>query len=193
LNLIHMWGDSYCGDDQVSDTPPQSTYSVGCPSGMRQSCNNGPNGTMYMNYMDFADDACMQLFTTGQKNRMRSLFADGGPRASLLYSKGLSTPWSTEAGTTDEDEDVPQKVPVPKVSDKASIYPNPAINEMIVKVDASWIGNELQLSNINGVIVQRISITNREQKIHLNTLLKGIYFLRGRNGEQVINEKIVKL
>jgi hypothetical protein len=191
LGLIHIWGDTYCGDDLVSDTPPQSIYTVGCPSGTRQSCNNDPNGTMFMNYMDFADDACMQLFTTGQKNRMRSLFADGGPRASLLYSKGLSVPWSTEVSTPDQHE--PQKVPVPVVSDSARIYPNPVFDELVVKTDASWIGNELQLLNMNGIVVQRITINSIEQKIRLGTLLKGIYFLRGRNGVQVINEKIVKL
>ncbi|WP_066402043.1 M43 family zinc metalloprotease [Flavisolibacter tropicus] len=193
LGLIHMWGDKYCGDDLVSDTPPQSTYTVGCPSGMRQSCNNGVNGTMYMNFMDYADDACMQMFTTGQKNRMRSLFGDGGERASLLYSKGLSIPWSSEVSTPYEEEDVPQKVPVPVLSDKANIYPNPAISEIVVSLDASWVGSELQLVNVNGVVIQRVSITNKEQKMHLGNLQKGIYFLRSRNSGQMINEKIVKL
>jgi hypothetical protein len=190
LGLIHMWGDAYCGDDLVSDTPPQSIYTVGCPSGMRFSCNNGPNGTMYMNYMDFADDACMQLFTHGQKERMRSLFADGGVRAPLLSSKGLNAPWSNEPPDPEEE---PVIEPAPIVPAAAKVYPNPVFNELVLKTDPIWIGSQLQLLNMTGVVIQRILINSTEQKLLLGTLPKGVYFLKGQNGEYVINEKIVKL
>ena len=79
LNLKHIWGDADCGDDLVDDTPKQSIYTVGCPSNIRISCGNGPNGNMYMNYMDFTDDGCMNMFTQGQKARMMAMFAAGDP------------------------------------------------------------------------------------------------------------------
>ncbi|MBS1601604.1 MAG: zinc metalloprotease, partial [Bacteroidetes bacterium] len=44
LNLIHVWGDSPCGDDQVGDTPPQQQATYGDPSGIVISCNNAPYG-----------------------------------------------------------------------------------------------------------------------------------------------------
>lgn len=98
LNLQHLWGDGTCGSDQVDDTPPQKTFNQGCPGfpKLNNSCGNGDaNGEMFINFMDFTDDACMVMFTKGQVSRMRSLFFPGGARAALLQSKGLGTPWNT--------------------------------------------------------------------------------------------------
>ncbi len=91
LNCYHIWGDdgsSCSGSDQVSDTPNQADEHYGCPSFPQVSCSNGPNGDMFMNYMDYTDDACMNIFTTGQKNRMQSLFSAGGARVALASSPG---------------------------------------------------------------------------------------------------------
>ncbi len=95
LNLYHIWGDdgtSCTGSDQVSDTPNQADENYGCPSFPAISCSNGPNGDMFMNYMDYTDDVCMNLFTTAQATRMNALFASGGLRYSLLSSNGCGTP-----------------------------------------------------------------------------------------------------
>lgn len=96
LNLYHIWGDDGTGcngSDQVSDTPNQADETYGCPlPTVRISCTNGPNGDMYSNYMDYTDDGCMNLFTTGQKSRMQALFGTGGSRVSLLTSDGCVPP-----------------------------------------------------------------------------------------------------
>ena len=92
LNLRHIWGDANCGNDQVSDTPTQQTSNYGCPTYPKVTCSNGPNGDMFMNYMDYTDDACMYMFSTGQKTRMQALFASGGSRVSLATSDGCTAP-----------------------------------------------------------------------------------------------------
>ena len=92
LNLRHIWGDANCGNDQVSDTPTQQAANTGCPQFPRVTCGNGANGDMFMNYMDYTNDACMFMFTTGQKTRMQALFATGGSRAGLLSSIGCVAP-----------------------------------------------------------------------------------------------------
>jgi len=84
LNLRHIWGDAACGDDLVADTPTQQTSNFGCPAFPNRTCGNTTNGDMFMNYMDYSDDNCMNVFTNGQRNRGRALFAVGGARATFI-------------------------------------------------------------------------------------------------------------
>jgi hypothetical protein len=97
LNLYHIWGDANCGNDYVSDTPVHYTSNTGCPSHPKSNVC-GTSAEMHMNYMDYTDDACMYMFTSGQKNRMHSLFVSGGVRESLKSSNGCSG--STSGGST---------------------------------------------------------------------------------------------
>jgi hypothetical protein len=94
LNLRHIWGDGGCSvDDLVFDTPlagaPNYTSSP-CTFPGANSCNSGTGDLpdMFQNYMDYSDDGCMNLFTQGQSDRMRTLFGPGGARAALLNSVG---------------------------------------------------------------------------------------------------------
>jgi hypothetical protein len=95
LNLFHIWGDdgtACTGSDLVGDTPNQADENYGCPTFPQVSCSNGTNGDMFMNYMDYTNDACMYMFTTGQKTRVSALFAAGGSRVSLATSTGCNAP-----------------------------------------------------------------------------------------------------
>ena len=92
LGLIHVWGDADCGNDYCADTPTQQTGNYNCPSFPHVTCANGPSGDMFMNYMDYVDDACMQLFSSNQKDRMQAVFAVNTPRRGvLLTSPALCT------------------------------------------------------------------------------------------------------
>ena len=49
-------------------TPPTKARSTtASPLSRRCRCSNGPNGDMFMNYMDYVDDNAMFMFSTGQK------------------------------------------------------------------------------------------------------------------------------
>jgi hypothetical protein len=74
LNLRHIWGDTEdcSGTDHVADTPNSATPNFGTPAWPVVTCNNGPNGDMFMNFMDYTDDAAMFMFTTQQVLRMRT-------------------------------------------------------------------------------------------------------------------------
>jgi hypothetical protein len=83
LNLYHIWGDQTCGTDLVGDTPTHNTYNFGCPAFPHRSTCSGTPVEMTMNYMDYTDDACMYMFTAGQKSRALATFGPGGPRATF--------------------------------------------------------------------------------------------------------------
>lgn len=70
FNLRHIWGDRTCGTDYVDDTPQHDIYNFGCPGeGHTSLCSSHPL-EQWMNYMDYTDDACMYMFSGGQKLRM---------------------------------------------------------------------------------------------------------------------------
>ena len=89
LNLNHIWGDDgtgCSGTDNVADTPNQAGSNIGTPTFPHVSCSNGPNGDMFMNYMDYVDDPAMFMFTTGQVARMQACL--DGPRSTIGIAAG---------------------------------------------------------------------------------------------------------
>ena len=183
LGLKHIWGDTYCGDDGVEDTPSQSTYTIGCPTGIRTSCGN--NGNMYMNYMDFADDACMNLFTTGQKLRMRSLFNAPGARNSLLSSKGLNEPWM-------EGSPLPEE---PATTGELLVYPVPSLSKITIDPNNNiqFSGRQFRIVNAQGVVLYKGLINGNRQTIDISHFATGIYFLQVQAENGIISKKILKL
>jgi len=93
FGLRHIWGDdgSSCAEtDYVDDTPNQAgSYINQCPTGPKSTCSSED---MYMNYMDYTNDACMNMFTIGQMGRVNVVIQNSPRRASLLNSIGASDP-----------------------------------------------------------------------------------------------------
>lgn len=186
LGLKHLWGDTYCGDDEVDDTPRQSTFTPGCPTGVRPSCGGSAPGDMYMNYMDFTSDACLLMFTQGQKVKMWSNFVMNGKRAGIIDSKGLTVPANDEIPLPGEEN--PQKPEEPVVP-ALKLYPNPAINRLTVDMGADdrWLGKTISIYNTKGELVLRNIVTGKQQAIDITKLLPGLYFVAGKqdDGEHI--------
>jgi hypothetical protein len=107
LNLRHIWGDGNCSaDDFVADTPNAGGPNYGCSIG-NVSCSSVD---MVQNYMDYSNDGCMNLFTQGQKDRMRVTLLPGGVRASLGASDQCSgtpqTPTCTDGIQNGDEEGI---------------------------------------------------------------------------------------
>jgi hypothetical protein len=91
LSLIHIWGDAFCGNDLVDDTPVQEKPTFRCRTfPYTDDCSTVSPGIMFMNYMDYTDDGCMQFFTDSQMLRMQSVLDNF--RFSIRNSSGLVLP-----------------------------------------------------------------------------------------------------
>jgi hypothetical protein len=100
LNLLHIWGDDATGcngDDFVPDTPNQAGPNFGTPSFPKVTCDNAPSGDLFFNFMDYTDDGCMQMFTSGQATRMDATL--DGPRALLIGQVPVPMPTPTPTPT----------------------------------------------------------------------------------------------
>ncbi len=98
LNLKHTWGEGGCEiDDDVDDTPLCSGQYFGCPPSPARPFQCGFN-RMVENYMDYSDDACFNIFTLGQKNRMRAALQFYPFRASLVSLANVASTGCSDSG-----------------------------------------------------------------------------------------------
>jgi predicted Zn-dependent protease len=172
LGLKHLWGDSQCGDDGIADTPPQETSNSYCPSFPHlSSCSINSYGDMFMDYMDFTDDACMNMFTQGQKAEMRGLFALGNLRNSFLNSNVCDSS-NAEGGP------IPIKPTIP--SFKITTYPNPFNSEVTIaaNTETAVVGKVLKLYNIEGKLFLTQTIQSQNTVLELSKIPSGMYILK---------------
>jgi hypothetical protein len=178
LNLFHVWGqDATCnGDDFVTDTPKQASENFGCVAFPHITCNNGPNGDMFMNYMDYGDDNCLNMFTELQGTRMQSVL--NGPRASIKISTkcvdltGISTPAQISF----------------------SVYPNPSTGEFIISADLDDVaGVTVTITSMLGEIVSKHEYEDLPylvQKTDLSQCANGIYTVEVRTSTAISTRKL---
>ncbi len=191
LNLRHLWGDTYCGDDNVDDTPKQRNSNKGCPSGKKFSCGSEDNGDMYMNFMDLTDDRCMFMFSNGQKQRMRALFEKGEARHALLSSRALAAVELPPAA------EIPAQVPAVSTQKVAvHIYPNPVSNALSIKfkeVKEAHAKIEVVIYSHTGKPELKEIITAEGKTIDISHLKPGLYYLHIGDGSTKTIKKFMKL
>ncbi|PWT78559.1 MAG: zinc metalloprotease [Bacteroidetes bacterium] len=184
LNLLHTWGDADCGDDHVADTPPQRAANRGCPDAIRITCGQGPNGDMYMNYMDFTNDACMNLFTTGQKERMRALFAPGGVRNAMLSSNAVTALALHPSQGLVSDNNIHPTI---------QIFPNPTAGTVFIRTSAlSTMASQLDIFNELGQKMMSFQLDQHMQQFDISRLKPGLYYIHFNDGKNQSVTKLIK-
>lgn len=182
LYLEHIWGDEECGTDNVSDTPPQEWDNGGCPDFPRNAnnqCGSDGDGEMFMNYMDYVDDACMVMFTNGQRKRMRDAIATHRPK--LLDNAACSTV-SINGSILEKEVQV-------------NVYPNPT--EGVFTLDIKGLENykaDITIFSLLGETVYHSSINMKNedvsQVVDLSSLAYGMYTLVLTNGNRNFTQQI---
>jgi hypothetical protein len=157
FNLDHIWGFGCFTDDNVSDTPDQESDYGGCPVHPQTSCGSND---MFMNFMDYVNDACMAFFTTGQKTRMHA--ALNGSRIGIKNN-------SSACGTS--------PVSYIKNSLELTIFPNPADKNTVrisINVNSNSIAS-LKIYDLRGQILQEGRV-DQFADIDVSSLKAGVYF-----------------
>lgn len=168
LNLEHIWGDDVCGDDLVADTEIAEQDNYGCstfPHNANSTCGSGADGEMYMNYMDYSDDACLVMFTYGQSLRMQATL--NGPRSSLLTSKGCQT---STVSIAEEN-----------ISASINVFPNPAKEKLEITLPSNMENINISVKNYSGqTVMQKTNIEKglNHYSIDVSSLPNGFYLLQ---------------
>jgi hypothetical protein len=176
LNLRHIWGDDFCGDDFVPDTQIAYEENYGCPSfphNTFSSCGSDGDGEMYMNYMDYVDDYCMVMFTYDQGTRMLStLFGD---RDGLLTSSGCGTISVNELFS----------------ENSFTLYPNPSDGNVVINSQMNGIHNVIiSLFDLQGKEIQTFENSSFPFEMNLNELPNGSYLIKLQTGNQSVTKKL---
>lgn len=180
LGLRHIWGDGDCtASDFVDDTPKAAGSNTVCAD--VNSCDNedpywqGMNPPdMVENYMDYTEDACLNAFTFGQKQRMHGFLYTDTLRMALFNSKALGD----ASGISKLDR-----------SSSFSISPNPGSSEITISAEEN---SSITLSHIGGAIIREIKLTNNK-RIDISDLSSGTYIITitGKEGN-IAHQRFIK-
>ena len=124
---------------------------------------------MFMNFMDFSDDACILMFTYGQRQRMRAIFAADGPRASMRNSPALGDAWNSDPAA-DSAKNTGNTMSL-------SVYPNPSSNTIHFR-DANGSSIAPDRYHVFDAKGQLLMSGFKRPAAQINRLMRGIYFIR---------------
>ena len=184
FGLYHTWGDdngACSGSDYIADTPNQAKEHYGAfPVGSvtTDACSPIDPGTMWMNFMDYTDDACMYMFTLGQKAVITATM--NGSRSPLKTSNGC-TPL-----------DVIESLLAPQ---SISVFPSPSNGEVFINVNipnTSLIN--ISVTNMIGEVIletKTSAIKDLPIKLDLNNIPSGMYFVKLTIPEGSVTKKII--
>ncbi|MGB6083516.1 T9SS type A sorting domain-containing protein [Moheibacter sp.] len=180
FGLRHIWGDtSSCivntndsFNDYCPDTPAANSANYSCV--VIDSCPADPGNDMVENYMDYTNDACMNIYTLDQKARVLAVIENSPRRKELPNSNVCDA-----LGVSDVE------------NQEFTIYPNPAKDFLNVSVKNSQL-TSYTIYNTLGQQVKRENLSGTQFKINVNNLKKGTYILTVYSEKGSSTHKFIK-
>ena len=126
-----------------------------------------------MNFMDITDDACISMFTIGQRNRM--LAAISGPRSGLLNSNRCVF------------------INRPRPDLGITVFPNPVSDCIHIEFNANFDNDVTVLlyDAAGKLIYEAINNASNIRSIPADDLSTGVYYLHLTNGSTEVTERIM--
>lgn len=176
LGLFHTWGFSDCGDDYIYDTPPtlNGNTSTGCGPFFSECIPGKRTRNLVENYMDYSPDVCMNMFTVGQRSRMRAVLTVSPRRRQLI---------ANAAGPLPESEQL-----------VIAMLPNPAQIEATAEI--RFKGAQVlvvDLFDITGKLIRTqnlASTTSTRVAVSVVGLPKGMYIVRATAGNEKASARL---
>ena len=174
FNLNHTFGNNTgCGsdDDGIADTPQVAAPSYGCPGdGSVSSCNG--DSALTMNYMDYTNDACMYMFTEGQKN------------VALAYINVILPDFKTNVLPSESF-----------YNSSFSVYPNPSKGTFNLQFKEVVSDFNIEIFDVTGKMMYvnefyENSDLIKEIKVE-NEISKGVYFMNIKTNEGLVTKKVI--
>ncbi len=165
FGLRHLWGaeeGSCTNTDYMSDTPWQREANFKCSNYPSISCPAEPEGDLFMNFMDYADDTCSLFFTKNQIEYMQLVLRTS--KVTLIHSEGVTSIEESEMY-------------------KLSVSPNPSNGVFHVYSVASNKAT-YEVWNALGQIVFEGVFHQGFTTLYLANQPKGVYYLRIEQGSK---------
>jgi hypothetical protein len=185
LGLAHTFqGGCSKNNDYVEDTPPTKAPTFGCPAPFITACRTG-EFVQSMNYMDYTEDLCMYMFTTGQKAR-----ADG-------FIAGERAPYCLAACPSDRPVTL-QRSEKLESAEAISVYPTITGSRATISIPSVTSGSaHISLLDQSGSPVQRRKVAlnagTTQVTIEVSTLPSGMYIIKVMKPNGVVEtRKLIK-
>jgi hypothetical protein len=171
FGLRHIWGDGgsqaagiiNCTNntDYCADTPAAGWENYDC-STTYDSCPSAAGVDMVENYMDYTNDACMNIFTLNQKARILAVMQNSPRRNTLASSLGCQALGTSEFGWMYE----------------VKLYPNPASDFVSISINDE-LPDSFAVYNTLGQLVKQVKVsTEADLTINTESFAQGVYFVK---------------
>ncbi|MCB9187207.1 MAG: T9SS type A sorting domain-containing protein [Flavobacteriales bacterium] len=180
LGLRHIWGDALftdgCAeDDGLDDTPNASANAGQVCNFNNNTCTDSPVDfpDMIENYMDYAEEQCMNLFTQDQVDIMRSM---------LETARTELADGSVEPSGIDDMFD----------ASEIGLFPNPNSGSFQLQLPQTEVLQSISIVDIKGTQVAQKSVSGSGRLMGLDfDLPAGAYLIRLQFESGLANKKLI--